>query len=161
MADNLRQYRCRFAGHRPEKLMRSSFEIREELDAAIRWAIASGFRTFLSGMSRGVDLWAADIVLKHRTANSQLHLICACPFPAFEARWSMDWQRLYSSVLSQADFVRYICPAYSPSCFQLRNEWMVNHSSCLISVWNGLPSGTYNTIRYAQKNGLLCKHIRA
>jgi uncharacterized phage-like protein YoqJ len=140
--------------------MRSSFEIREELDAAIRWAIASGFRTFISGMSRGVDFWAADIVLKHRTANSQLHLICACPFPAFEARWSMDWQRLYSSVLSQADFVRYICPAYSPSCFQLRNEWMVNHAARVIAVFNNKPSGTMNTIEYAIRQNVPVEFIK-
>ena len=55
------------------------------------------------------------------------------------------------SALSAADLVRFICPGYSRSCFQRRNEWMVDHASRVIAVWNGLPSGTKNTIDYARK----------
>lgn len=31
---------------------------------------------------------------------------------------------------------------------------MCDHSKRLIAVWNGQPSGTANTIRYAQKMGI-------
>jgi uncharacterized phage-like protein YoqJ len=48
-----------------------------------------------------------------------------------------------------ADLVRYISQRYDSKCFQIRNEWMVNHSSRMIAVFNGKPSGTTNTIDYA------------
>lgn len=39
------------------------------LDAEIRKAIDDGFVTFISGMARGVDIWAAEIVLRLRDAG--------------------------------------------------------------------------------------------
>ena len=56
--------------------------------------------------------------------------------------------------MESADLVRYISPAYSRSCFQIRNEWMVNHSAKVIAVYNGQSSGTKNTIDYAHRQGI-------
>jgi predicted Rossmann fold nucleotide-binding protein DprA/Smf involved in DNA uptake len=36
---------------------------------------------------------------------------------------------------------------------QTRNEWMVDNSAAIIAVWDGKPSGTANTVEYAQKQG--------
>ena len=44
--------------------------------------------------------------------------------------------------------------------YQLRNEWMVDHSSKCIAVYNGTAAGTRNTIRYAKKNKLFVKYVR-
>lgn len=49
-----------FTGHRPEKLLSSEEVVKEELEQAIRQTITDGFTVFLSGMARGVDLWAAS-----------------------------------------------------------------------------------------------------
>ena len=59
----MRLHRCCFTGHRPEKLRRSGQDIRIELESEIRKAIQDGYITFISGMARGVDIWAAEIVL--------------------------------------------------------------------------------------------------
>ena len=89
----LRLHRCCFTGHRPEKLIRSEAEIKKDLEAAILQAINDGFVTFITGMARGVDIWAAEIVLQLRKQNPNLHLIAASPYEGFESRWSADWQR--------------------------------------------------------------------
>lgn len=52
------------------------------------------------------------------------------------------------------DFVKYVCDRYRPSCFQVRNEWMVNHASRLIAVYSGEKGGTKNTMDYAVKVGV-------
>lgn len=117
----------------------------------IRTAIADGFQTFISGMARGVDLWAAEIVLALRDEGAAIRLICASPYQGFEARWSQNWQERYRRVLERADLVRFICPEYSRECFQMRNEWMVDHSARIIAVYNGGPGGTRNTVEYARK----------
>ena len=139
--------RCSFTGHRPEKLNITEQEATELLHAAIVDA-------YISGMARGVDIWAAELVLQEREAHPDIHLICALPHPGFETRWKAEWQRRYGEVLDRADLIKTICPAFSMSSYQKRNEWMVDHSSRVIAFYNGQPGGTANTIQYARKHGV-------
>ncbi len=144
-----RQYRCAFTGHRPEKVIGSEGKIIVELRREIEKAIADGYKVFLTGMSRGVDLWAADIVLELRRYNKDLKLVCVIPFEGMEERWPADWKKHYDLVRGQADFVWVLSDRYSKDSYQKRNQWMVDHASRLIAVFNGLASGTGNTILYA------------
>lgn len=150
----MRRHRCCFTGHRPEKLTQPEDVIVAGLENEILNAIADGFTTFISGMARGVDIWAAEIILRIRSEGHPIRLICASPFEGFERSWSPDWQKRYKVVLKEADLVKYICPEYSRACFQIRNEWMVDHSARVIAVYNGERGGTKNTIDYAKKCGL-------
>jgi len=145
----LRLHRCAFAGHRPERIRGMEAEIISGLRKEILAAIEDGYTTFITGCSRGVDLWAADIILELRRSNKSLRLICAVPFEGFESRWPVDWIKHYEAVRKQADWVEIICPSYSTDAYQKRNIWLVNRSTRLIAVWDGLPSGTENTIDFA------------
>lgn len=147
----LRLHRCCFTGHRPEKLHKPEEQVKHDLEVAIQQAIADGFITFISGMARGVDIWATQIVLRERAKNPAIHLVAAVPYKGFESRWQARWQQEYNFILQYADLVKYICPGYSQDCFQRRNEWMVNRSARVIAVYNGEPGGTKNTIEYAQR----------
>lgn len=149
-----RMYRVCFTGHRPEKLLQSEQKVCFALEQEIRKAIEEHFTVFISGMARGVDIWAAEIVLKLRNEGFSIRLICASPFEGFERSWSSDWQMRYQAILNNADLVRYVCPNYSSKCFQIRNEWMVNHSARVIAVYNGEPGGTRNTVCYAKMHGV-------
>lgn len=149
-----RKHRCCFTGHRPEKLQAPENVVMAALEKEIRQAIADGFSVFISGMARGVDIWAAEIVLRLRDAGEAIRLICACPYLGFERGWKQSCQDRYNTILSAADLVRYICPGYSRSCFQRRNKWMVDHAARVIAVWDGQPSGTKNTIDYARRMGI-------
>lgn len=155
-----RLHRCCFTGHRPEKLNRPEREIKLELKKEICRTLEDNFTVFITGMARGVDVWAAEIVLQLRKDGVPVRLICACPYPGFERNWSSSWQTRYTAILREADLVRFISPYYSSRCFQVRNEWMVNHSSKVIAVFNGQPSGTKNTIEYAQQQGISVYHIK-
>lgn len=144
-----RLHRCCFTGHRPEKLHQPEAVIVTELEKEIRNAVAEGFTTFISGMARGTDIWAAEIVIKLKDEGEDIKLIAASPYDGFERNWSLDWQKRYAAVMRKADLIRFICPGYSKTCFQIRNEWMVDHSARVIAVFNGEPGGTKNTIDYA------------
>jgi len=76
--------------------------VKEALEYEIEAAISDGFHTFISGMARGVDLWAADIVIEKRRAESGIKLIAASPFCGFEERWSHEWRQRYYFVLKEA-----------------------------------------------------------
>lgn len=146
-----RMHRVCFTGHRPEKLTRNEKAIKKDLEKEIRQALADGLNVFITGMARGIDIWAAQIILSLRDEGMDVKLICACPYEGFEHGWNNEWQRQYAEVLNSADCIRYICPGYSRSCFQIRNEWMVNHAARVIAVFSGEKSGTKNTIDYARR----------
>ena len=42
---------------------------------------------------------------------------------------------------------------YTSDCMDKRNRYMVDHADYILAVWNGCPSGTGNTVRYAHKKG--------
>ena len=117
-------HRCCFTGHRPEKLKRNERDIKAALREQIDQAVDDGLTVFITGMARGVDLWSAE------------------------------WKQLYNSVRDHADLVRIIGNGYHSGIYQVRNEWMVNHSARVIAVFNGQPSGTKNTIDYACRQGV-------
>ena len=152
--NELRLHRCCFTGHRPEKLNEPDDVVIVALESAIRQAVADGFVTFISGMARGTDIWAAEIVLRLKREGHPLHLICASPFDGFDQSWGADWRRRYAAVMADADLVKFICPHYSRACFQIRNEWMVDRSARVIAVYNGESGGTRNTINYAARRNV-------
>ena len=133
----MRMHRVCFTGHRPEKLNITERKVKCALLSEITRAVQDGFNVFISGMARGVDIWAADIVLELRETFPNIKLICAIPYKGFEKQWSNKWQKQYSEIVSRADLVKFICPKFSYSSYQIRNEWMVNHSARVIAVWNG------------------------
>ena len=147
-----RQHRCCFTGHRPNKLDYSEGEIKSLLEMAIDNAISDGYVTFITGMAEGVDIWAAEIVLEKKKDNKDLHLICAVPHPGFEKRRSKYETERYENIIKNADYVTTISDNYYRACYQKRNIWMVNHSSLVIAVFNGIASGTKNTVDYARKS---------
>ena len=144
-----RLHRCCFTGHRPEKLTAPEWLVKRELEREIRQAIADGLDVFITGMARGVDIWAAEVVLDLRDAGAPIRLMCASPFEGFEHSWNEEWQRRYCRIMNVADHTLFVCKGYSRTCFQIRNEWMVDHSARVIAVYNGESGGTKNTIKYA------------
>ena len=79
----LRLHRCCFTGHRPEKLNCPEDQVKAMLETAVRQAIGDGFTTFITGMARGVDIWAGQVVLKMRAQNPAIKLVAASPYKGF------------------------------------------------------------------------------
>ena len=156
----LRKHRCCFTGHRPEKLKIPEQQLAVLLEDEIRRAIGSGFTTYITGMAKGTDLVAAEIVLRLREQDDRLKLICALPHPGFGLHWGDGWTERFQRVLEAADLTRCICPRFSYASYQARNEWMVCRSSLVIGVFNGEPGGTKNTLDYANRIGVPCVVIR-
>lgn len=148
-----RQHCCCFTGHRPEKLHRDAQGAITALATAIDRAIAEGYTTFISGMAKGIDIWAAEIVLNRRAQNPEIKLICAVPYPGFELGRKDEWTERILRIMFEANSVKFVREKYSRSVFQIRNIWMVDHSSLLIAAYDGEAGGTKNTIDYALREG--------
>ncbi len=156
-----------FTGHRPEKIdnlqpsgKRVVTYIKKQLYQAVLNALRQGYSHFYTGMARGVDLYAAEIVLLLKQRGYPVKLTAVLPFEGHGGDWSADWRQRHEQVLKGCDEVVVLNQEYTSGCYQQRNEYMVDHSSRLIAVWNGTKSGTANTIQYARLTGKEVDMIR-
>ncbi len=140
---------CCFTGHRPDKLNMDEIKVKQLLENAVDMAISKGFTIFVSGMADGIDLWAAQIVLKKRVSNSKIKLVCAMPYPKFQSK-----VQEMQNILQIADEVVNVRDHYFTGCFQVRNCYMVDNSNLVIAAFNGENGGTKNTLAYAKKLGV-------
>ena len=116
--EELRKHRCCFTGHRPDKLKIPERQLAVLLEREIREAVDRQFTTFITGMAKGTDLIAAEIVLRLREHDSRLKLIAALPYPNFGLHWGGGWTERFQHVLTMADLTRTICPRFSYSSYQ-------------------------------------------
>ena len=152
---------CAFTGHRPKsfpwKYNETALDcvlLKKVLAVQVKALADKGVTDFLSGMAQGTDLWCSQIVLDLKKKNPALKLHCVLPCKGQESKWTASAQERYRSILAQADEVVYVRQEYSRDCMLERNQWLVEHSSILLAVYNGsFRSGTGATVRYALKQG--------
>lgn len=149
-----------FSGPRPEKLMDEWDEcnpelirIKQQIQAKVINAAVDGYRTFMTGMARGIDIIAAEVVLELKQVLSDISLVAVIPY--HEQRFQQGgWESRYERVLEGANEVIELSEHYYKGCLTQRNHYMVEHSSRLIAIINGSRGGTMSTFRYAQKYGI-------
>ena len=143
---NINESLC-FTGHRPQKLTGFKASDNKELLLALKDIIVDhienkGVTTFISGMALGIDIWSARIVIALRESK----------YPHIKLVSAIPCANQYS-IVENADVVHYVSDEpYTAWCLQKRNEWMVDNSSHIISVWDGTAGGTSNCIKYAHKH---------
>lgn len=69
-------------------------------------------------------------------------------------------QKRYWKILTGCDEKIVLANQPSRDCFNKRNLYMVKHSDICIACWNGKPSGTANTIKFAKENGCKLRLIK-
>ena len=153
---------CSFTGHRPDKLPWGEQEgdprclrIKEELYLALERAYDLGYRHFISGMARGGDLYFAEAVLALRKKYPDVLLECARPCESQSSRWPRAEQHRYDAILDQCNYETMVQHTYDRGCMMRRNRYMVDHSSRIIALYDGVPKGgTAQTLAYALRKGL-------
>lgn len=156
-----RETTCSFTGHRPEKLPWRGDEsdprclaLKERLAAAVEDAYDKGMRHFLCGMARGADFYFCDAVLELRERRSGVTLEAVIPCEEQAARWSERERERWFSLVERCDGETMLQHHYDKGCMLRRNRYLVDHSSMLIAVYDGMLGGTMYTLSYAMKQGL-------
>jgi len=143
-----------FTGHRPDKLSAPEQEVRERLRKAIEISLSEGYTRFITGMARGVDLWAGEAVLDIKASGrDDIELIAAVPYKNVADRWASCWRDIYNRIISGADEVHYTSDRYYSFVYKARDQWMVDSSSRVLALYEGIPGGTEYTINYALSLG--------
>ncbi|WP_191378810.1 SLOG family protein [uncultured Flavonifractor sp.] len=156
-----RETTCSFTGHRPEKLPWRGDEsdprclaLKERLAAAVEDAYDKGMRHFMCGMARGADFYFCDAVLELRERRSGVTLEAVIPCEEQAARWSERERERWFSLVERCDGETMLQHHYDKGCMLRRNRYLVDHSSMLIAVYDGMLGGTMYTLSYAMKRGL-------
>lgn len=157
-----------FSGHRPEKLPDLGMDfsqvirvIKSILYKEIVDSVDHGYNTFITGLARGVDLWAGQIVLELKAKGKDIRLVAAIPHKGFGKNYKGMEKFILGNILLKADEKVYLKESYTRGCMQIRNEYMVNRSGKLIAIVSNYKSGTGQTIRYAQNKKIITKVIDA
>lgn len=156
-----REISCCFTGHRPQSLPfgydeqnPACVQLKKVLRSEIERQITkNGVTHFITGMALGIDLIAAELVLKLKKQYPNITLESAIPCENQAVKWSDAQRERYYNLAAKCDKETMLQRAYTKDYFQKRNQYMVDNSDFVIAVWNGSPSGTGQTVHYAQSKG--------
>ena len=150
---------CAFSGHRPNRISidydeknQDCIKLKQILKEEILRLIDIGVTRFLSGMSLGVDMWAAEIVIALKRQGYNIKLLCALPCETQADRWDDDDRERYFNILETADEVTYVNIRWTSICMYERNKYLIDHAGYLIAVYDDEPhGGTAQTVNFAKK----------
>lgn len=159
---------CAITGHRPTRFKWKYKEndtrckrLKRVMREQLVLLYEKGVRRFYVGGALGVDQWAGEILLrlKEQPEYGDIELVVALPFEDHDADWdARSRSRLRFLMDHSAETVTVGTPAESAAiCYKKRNYYMVDHTDCLLAVYDNnrsIRSGTGMTVNYAKKKGL-------
>lgn len=116
-----RQTAVCFTGHRPEKFPFDRDDsvrfnmLKSLLYCKICDAYRRGYRTFITGMARGVDMWAAVSVITIKKKDPTVKLIGVSPYKKEYDRLTGTDRWDYSVIREYADEMIYLSDDYFPA----------------------------------------------
>jgi uncharacterized phage-like protein YoqJ len=138
---------CAITGHRFIKEDIDFIELKEVFIDLIK----KGIDTYLIGMAVGFDTLCYKILEKLKE-DYQIKLVACVPCINQDRNFTPLQKKVYRDMLKKADVTIYVSTEYTPYCMQKRNMFMVDNSSVLVSYLRENKGGTYNTVKYAEKN---------
>lgn len=144
---------CCFTGPRPEKIDDNIEDIIYFLNEAILHSIKQGYKYFFTGMSRGIDLIAGELILSLQK-DYDINLVAAIPFSDQSKSWTEEDKELYSNILLKVRYSFVISETFNRSVYYTRNRFMIDSCSKVISYYKNSQGGTKYTLDYAKKAGI-------
>ena len=142
-----------FTGHRVLSLKKIG-GIVKRLNEAVDILIQKGVKNFVSGGALGYDQICASLIISKKQQSADIRLLFALPYRNQDEKWTDRQKQLYRSLLSEADAIYYVSEEYQPDCMSKRNQYMVDNSKYCICALLRDVSGTGQTVRYAQQQGI-------
>ncbi|MBP3798181.1 MAG: DUF1273 family protein [Ruminococcus sp.] len=157
---------CCFTGHRRKDLpffgnvkKQGMKNLMSSIQLCCIQAYEAGYRTFLTGMAEGTDIFCGSVLLdiKNDSRYPDIKLVCVLPYKEQRRELHDMMDRYYHGILLEnADAVIVTGRADERDRYKKRNAFMVDHSSALIAVYKAKQggSGTLQTINMAKRQGL-------
>lgn len=110
------------------------------LDQIVEVLYRQNYTTFLSGMSEGFELLAAEAVLRAKSHYSDIRLIAVAPFPNQEQFYSLPDKKRYEILYSLADNVVVTSLNNSKETLLNHNDYLFLHASKIVCCCFGLST---------------------
>ena len=152
---------CCFSGYRPSKLPWGTNErdpwcmlLKKRLYDVAEALYVSGIRHYICGMAQGSDMYFCEAVFKLRSEKGDITVEAAIPCEGQADSWDEESRNRYFKMVSECDYETLVNLKYTKDCMLERNNYMVDNSSVLVTVFDGKFGGTMHTVNYARKKGL-------
>lgn len=158
-----RQETLSVTGHRWHKLPFGTNEkdprciaLIETMTATLSSQFDDGITHVIVGMALGFDILVAEAVIRLRkTRYPNVTLEAALFCPGQSDPWTAEQRERFNSILQHCQQPPTITsPVYKKGCEMIRNRYMVDSSRILLACWDGMPSGTGITVKYAVSVGV-------
>lgn len=156
---------CAIIGHRPTRFKFKYKEnntgckrLKKRLHDQFILLYEQGVRRFMIGGSLGVDIWSGEILLKlkEQPEYDGIKLVLVLPHLGHDARWDQRSKARLAFLLDHCTEHTTVGTQANAESYYKRNRYMVEHSDCLLAVYDNdrtVRSGTGQTVQYAEKMG--------
>ena len=163
------EYRaCAITGHRPTRFKWKYMEqnngcrrLKRRIKEQLVQLCEKDVHRFYIGGDLGVDLWAGELLLelKEQPEYSEIEVILVLPSPDHGASWDPKSQHRLSKLRQNGAEVIVAGTSENPPAvnYKLRDQYMVEHSDCLLAVYDNAPDNHYSVdkvVNYSRKKKL-------
>lgn len=161
---------CAVTGHRPTRFKFKYKEntagckrLKKRLHDQFVLLYEKGVHRFYVGGALGVDIWAAEILLrmKEQPEFEDINLTVVLPFEGHDAKWD-DRSKARMRFIRDHAGVIVVDNIPDAESYLKRNRYMVDRADYLVAVYDNdqtVRSETMQTVNYAKKKGLLITFI--
>lgn len=146
-----------FTGYRLSQLYKSNDDpkilqsISDKLDEIIEALYDRGYTQFLSGMTEGFGLMAAEAVLRFREQGATVELITVSPYIGQEAGYSAFDKKRYAEIYQKADFNVFTSYEYHKYAYADHTDYLVENASQVVCYYDGQNGTVKHTVTQAMK----------
>lgn len=156
---------CAITGHRPSRFKfkySEDYSLCKKIKATMLEVLRKlhdekEIRCFYVGGALGVDMWAAEQILrlKEQPGYEDIELVVVLPFVGHDAKWDQRSKSRMEFILQHCSRKEVIGNEDCRESYIKRNCYMVDQANYLVAVYDderNLRSGTMQCVRYARKN---------
>lgn len=158
----MRNIGCTFTGHEPMRF-RFGYDEEDELCQQIKAAMKlqvlalydNGITDFYTNCEPGASMWGAELILDLINHFPHLKLYCVIPYEEQAKKWTPQLRDRYYTILEKSTYNYLISTKFEKSCYLRCNEYLVNHTGLLLSVYKDqslvLMEPAAHLVTYARK----------
>lgn len=146
-----------FTGYRLSQLYKTKDDpkilssIADTLILTIEELFKAGYTTFLSGMTEGFGLMAAETVLNFRDTGNPIELWGVSPYIGQEAGYSAADKKRYARLFKKADVHIATSYEYHKYAYQDHTDYLVDNASQIVCYYDGQNGTVKHTVTQAMK----------
>ena len=125
--------------------------MREQLENMVR---TFRVKRFLSGVDRGTEQYACEIILNLKMDYPRTTLECIIPYERQAVHWTERQRDRYFSIIEHCDNGIELQSHYTSDCRKSQDKYMLRQSDYLLAVWDGKKRRTAAVISEAKSRGL-------